>query len=278
MSAPAWLRSGQAKVGLALTLVVLAVGLLGPALAPHREEELIGQTYGAPGPGAPLGYDFLGRDVLSRTLHGGFSLIWMTVAASVVAMLLGTAVGMASGYLRGRVDQVVVWWADVLLAFPNVVLILLVVSMLGRGEWLIVATVVLAFLPGVVRLARASTLEVVGQEFVEVTEMLGYPRRRILFTEVLPNITAPLLVHLGTMLTWAVGILGAVSFLGYGVEAPAADWGLMVNENRNGMRIQPWAVVAPVLFIALFALGTNSFAEGLSARRTRARTGKESVR
>ncbi|MFE3291518.1 ABC transporter permease [Rhodococcus sp. NPDC059234] len=273
-----WWRSGQARVGLALTLVVLAVGFLGPWLAPHREEELLGQTYGAPESGAPLGYDFLGRDVLSRTLHGGFSLIWMTVLASVAAILLGSAVGMLSGYLRGRVDQAVVWLADVLLAFPNIVLVLLVVSMLGRSEWLIVATVVLAFLPGVVRLARASTLDVVGQEYVEVAEMLGYPRRRILCAEVLPNILSPLLVHLGTMLTWAVGILGAISFLGYGVEAPAADWGLMVNENRNGMRIQPWAVIAPVLFIALFALGTNSFAEGLRPPVTRARVGKETLR
>jgi len=149
-----------------------------------------------------------------------------------------------------------------------------VVSMLGRSEWLIVATVVLAFLPGVIRLARASTLEVVGQEYVEVAQLLGYPERRILVREVLPNIASPLLVHLGTMLTWAVGILGAISFLGYGVQAPAADWGLMINENRSGMRIQPWAVVAPVLFIALFALGTNSFAEGLSSRKSRNRPGK----
>ena len=106
--------------------------------------------------------------------------------------------------------------------------------------------------------------------------MLGYRRGRILTTEVLPNIAGPLLVHLGTMLTWAVGILGAIGFLGYGVAAPAADWGLMVNENRSGMRIQPWAVVAPVLLIALFALGTNSFAEGMSTRargRRRGRTG-----
>ncbi|MDV6271718.1 ABC transporter permease [Rhodococcus globerulus] len=274
MSIPTWLRSGQAKVGVILTLIVLVVGVAGPWLAPHREAELLGQTYGAADSVAPLGYDFLGRDVLSRTLHGGFSLIWMTVTAALAAMALGTAIGMLSGYLRGRVDQIVVWWADVLLAFPNVVLILLVVSMLGRSEWLIVATVVLAFLPGVVRLARASTLEVVGQEYVEVAQLLSYPAWRILLREVLPNIASPLLVHLGTMLTWGVGILGAVSFLGYGVQAPAADWGLMINENRAGMRIQPWAVVAPVFFIAPFALGTNSFAEGLSSRKLRGRSGK----
>ncbi|GGK36229.1 ABC transporter permease [Nocardia camponoti] len=268
--------SGQAVFGVFATAFVLIVGLVGPFLAPHRAEELLGPTYGSPDAVAPLGYDFLGRDVLSRTLHGGFTLIWMTLAATLAAAVIGTAIGMLAGYLRGPLDTATTWIADIVLAFPIIVLVLLVVSMLGHHEGLVVAVVAVAFLPGVVRLARAATLEVTGQEYVEVAEMLGYPRTTILLREILPNIAAPLLVHVGSMLTWAVGILGAIGFLGYGVAAPAADWALMINENRSGIRVQPWAVLAPVVMIALFALGTNSFAEGLSgAKRKPAKVKQE---
>lgn len=99
--------------------------------------------------------------------------------------------------------------------------------------------------------------------------MLGYSRWKILFSEIMPNILTPLLVHLGIMLTWAVGMLSGLAFLGYGVAPPAADWGLMINENRAGLLIQPIAVFAPVLLIALFALGTNLLAEGVGRMNAR---------
>jgi peptide/nickel transport system permease protein len=142
-------------------------------------------------------------------------------------------------------------------------LVLLVVSMLGRTPWLIVLTAAIAFVPGVIRLVRGLTVSTSHQEFVEAAVMMGYPRWRILFQEILPNILTPLLVHLGTMLSWAVGILSGLSFLGYGIAPPAADWGLMINENRAGLQIQPWAVLVPAVMVALFALGTNLLAEGL---------------
>lgn len=259
---PRFLTS-QAGLGLVISLSILALALLGPWLAPHSPVALVGPRYGAPDASAVLGYDYLGHDVWSRLLAGGFSLVWMAAAASLIALAVGTLIGMAAGFFRGRFDQATLWWADVFLAFPNLILVLLVVAMLGREPWLIVLIVAVAFLPGVIRLSRSVTLGIAQLEYIEASTMMGYSLPRILLREILPNIATPLLIHLGTMMSWAVGILAGLSFLGYGVEPPAADWGLMVNENRAGLQIQPYAVLAPAVLVALFALGTNLLAEGL---------------
>jgi len=257
-----WLGYGQLRVGLVITFAVLAFALIGPWLAPHAPTALVGMTYGGPNLAGPLGYDFLGHDVWSRLLAGGRSVVWMSLLTTVLALAVGTLLGVLAAFARGRTDQAIVWGADVFLAFPDLILVLLIVSMLGRSHAIVVLTVALAFVPGVIRLARGIALNVVKQEFVEAAQLLGYSRRQILVREILPNIATPLLVHLGVMLTWAVGMLSGLAFLGYGVAPPAADWGLMINENRAGLLVQPWAVAAPVLLIALFALGTNLLAEG----------------
>jgi peptide/nickel transport system permease protein len=257
------LREWQVCFGLTTTLVVLLFALIGPLLAPHDPQALLGGIYGSPQTGAPLGYDYLGHDVWSRVLSGGASLIWMSLGTAGMALIVGTALGLIAGYSQRGFDQVIVWWADVLLAFPNLVLVLLVVSMLGREPWLIVLVASIAFIPGVVRLVRALTVGLANREFVEAAEILGFPRHRILLGEILPNLLTPLLVHFGATLSWAVGILSGLSYLGYGIAPPAADWGLMVNENSLGLEIQPWPVLVPVLLVALLALGTNLLAEGV---------------
>jgi len=264
------LPRGQARTGLAITLAVLLVALAGPWLAPHAPTAFVGPVYGAPTFDAPLGFDALGRDVLSRVLSGGWSVVWMSAAAAALALLAGAALGLFAGYRRGWPDLAINWVSDTLLAFPNLILVLLVVAMLGRDPALIVLTTAIAFVPGVVRLARGMTLAVASQEFVEAAVLMGFSRRRILLREILPNVLTPLLIHLGTMLSWSVAILSSLSFLGYGVAPPTADWGLMINENRAGLQAQPWAVLAPVLLVALFALGANLLAEGLGRAGVRA--------
>lgn len=272
-SAWRWLAEPQARKGLVITLLVVAVALLGPLLAPHGPTDMVGPVYGAPVGWAWLGYDFLGHDVLSRLLSGGLSVLWMSVAAASIALAIGTTLGLLAGLSRRRLDQMITWSADVCLAFPDLILVLLIVSMLGRAPWLIVLTVAIAFIPGVIRLARASAVAVAGQEFVEAAQMMGYSRQRILFKEILPNILTPLLVHFGNMLTWGVGMLSGLSFLGYGVAPPTADWGLMINENQAGLLVQPWAVLAPAVLIGVFAYGTNILAEGIG--RSSARMGEK---
>lgn len=266
ISAPSSLRAGLLRAWLPLTITafVLLVALLGPLLAPRDPLAFVGPIYGAPEPGFPLGFDHMGRDVLSRLLHGGSQLVAMSVAAALLAWLLGTALGLVAGYTARWLDQALIWASDSFHAFPNVIFVLLVVSMLGRSRALIVLTAALTLVPGVLRLARGLTLHVASHEFVEAAAMLGHTRWRIRLREILPNVITPLLVHLGTMLSWAVTILSGLSFLGYGVSPPTADWGLMINENRAGLPIQPWAVLAPVVMTALLALGTNTTAESFS--------------
>jgi peptide/nickel transport system permease protein len=135
--------------------------------------------------------------------------------------------------------------------------------MLGPKPWLIVLLVGAVWVPGVARVCRGVTLETVSREFIQVAEVLGTPRRRIIVREILPNVMTPLLVEFGLRLTWSIGAIAAISFLGFGIQPPAADWGLMINENRTGLTLQPWAVMIPIAMIAVLTIATNLIAEGI---------------
>ena len=184
--------------------------------------------------------------------------------AATLGVAVGASFGLVAGYVGGRIDATIMRSLDVLLAFPSVVLILLVVSMLGTSVWLVVAVVALAFTPSVARVVRGITKEISAKEYVEAAELLGYRRSSILFDEILPNITTPLLVEYSLRISWAIALLAVASFLGLGIQAPNADWGLMINENRAGLATQPWAVGAPAMCVAAFAIGTSLMAEGMS--------------
>jgi peptide/nickel transport system permease protein len=255
------LRYGRTKIGLVLAVLVLLIALAGPWLAPHSPSAFTGQPYGDAG---LLGTDYLGRDVLSRVLWGGRSVIWMAFAATTIGVGVGVTLGLIAGYARNALDDGIMRTLDILLAFPNIVLVLLFVSLLGPKTGLIVLLVACAWMPGVARVTRGMTLEVVNREFVEAAEVLGVPRRRILVREVLPNLMTPLMVEYGLRLTWSIAVLAGISFLGFGIQPPNADWGLMVNENRNGLTVQPWGVVLPILLIAVLTIGTNLIAEGIA--------------
>jgi peptide/nickel transport system permease protein len=263
------LRLRRTQVGLALMVPVILVAVAGPLLAPHTPVAPIVAPYSLPSGAAPLGGDALGRDVLSRVLWGGWSVVWMSVAATGLGFIAGIAIGLVAGYARNWLDDVLTGTMDVLLAFPAIVMTLLFVSMLGPKLWLITVIVALTHAPRVARLTRGITLEVAQREFIEAAEVIGVPRSRILISQILPNLTTPLTVEFTMRLTWSIGVIAAMSFLGYGIQPPNADWGLMINENRQGLVLQPWAVLAPILFIAAFAVGTNLIGEGLARAAAR---------
>jgi peptide/nickel transport system permease protein len=263
-------QSPRARVGYVLLGVVVLLAVLGPVLAPHSPRDFVGQPFASPSADAWLGTDYLGQDVLSRVLWGGWSVLWMSVAATTLGFLVGVCFGLIAAWSRPAVDDLVMGAADVILAFPQIVLALLFVSMLGPHLYLIVAFVALSHAPRVARLTRGVALDVKHREFVEAAQIAGARRARVAIAEVLPNLTTPLLVEYGTRLTWSIGLIAAISFLGFGIQPPHADWGLMLNENRNGLVLQPWAVLAPVVCIAVFAVAANLIAEGLG--RALART------
>ena len=213
---------------------------------------------------AIFGADALGRDVLSRFLYGGRTVIGLAVLTTVLGVSLGLAIGLTAAYAGGMVDEVLMRICDVFLAFPQILFALLLVSALGPKLYLLVLAVGLTTAPRVARVMRGAGLQVVERDFVKAAEAVGEKRSRIIFGELLPNVTSPLLVEIGLRLTYSIGLVAAISFLGFGLQPPRADWGLMINENRLSITVQPWAVVLPVLAIALLTVGTNLVTDGIA--------------
>ena len=259
----AW-RQGRTKVGVGLLLFLVAVAVFGPFFAPHDPAAFVGAPYSKPSSNALLGTDTLGRDVLSRFLWGGRSILGMSLAATAIGLVSGVTIGLIAAYSRGRLDDVLMRLMDVILAFPSIVLALVAVSTAGPQIWLIVLVVGLTTMPRVARVIRGSSAEIVERDFVQAAEALGEPRRKILMGELLPNITSPLMVEASLRLTYAIALIASLSFLGFGRQPPAADWGLMINENQQGLTVMPWGVLAPVIAIALLTIGTSLVGDGLS--------------
>jgi len=256
----------QARIGAALTAVVLLVAVLGPLLGPWLSGFETGDFAAKPfKPDGVAGTDGLGRDVLTRFLAGGTSLLLYAVLATALGVVLGAALGMLAGYTGGLADSVIMRGGDVLLSFPQLVFALLAISVLGPQGWLLVLVIGITHAPRVARVARQATVAVAGSDYIRAAEMYAVPRRQILLREVLPNITGPLMVELGLRLTYSIGYVASLSFLGLGIQPPAADWGLMINENRIALVVQPWGVLLPVLAIALLTVGTNLITDALAS-------------
>ena len=258
------IRFPRTCLGLLLVTLVVAVALLGPLFAPHSPTQFVAPPYAAATSAAPLGADYLGRDALSRFLWGGRSVLGLSLSATLLGMAAGVTIGLVAAYARNWLDDVLMRAMDVVLAFPQIVFALLLISTVGPQLWLLVLTVGASHAPRVARVTRAAATEVIVRDFVLSAEALGESRRRILFSEVLPNISSPLLVEFGLRLTYSIGLVAAVSFLGFGMQPPAADWGLMINENRIGLTIQPWPVLLPVIAIGLLTVGMNLFTDGIA--------------
>lgn len=261
------LRYGRTRIGVACTLGVVLFAIVGPFLISRSPSEFVGSPFAKPSGSSLLGTDFLGRDVLARTLHGGRTVVWMSIAAASIGMVLGVAAGTVAAYnsiTSSWLDEAIMRTSDVLLALPLIVFVLLFVSLLGPSLWLIVLLVGIAHSPQIARVVRGTAVDVVERDFVKYAEAVGVPRRRVLLGEILPNITTPLMVEFGLRIVWSIAAIAGLSLVGYGIQAPQADWGLMINENRVGVAQQPWAVVAPLACITVFAFGTNMIAEGLA--------------
>lgn len=258
------LRPGRTRLGLAVFLLLALVAFIGPWVAPYSPSEFVGMPFAAPDGTALLGTDGLGRDVLSRFLSGGRTVLGMAVLATLTGVGLGAVIGMFAAYSRGVVDGLLMRLNDVLLAFPQIIFTLLVLTVLGQQPWLIALTVGLTHAPRTALVIRAAAVEVAERDFVQAAGAAGESRWRIVLAELLPNVSSPLLVELGLRMTYSIGLVAAISFLGFGLQPPAADWGLMINENRIGLTTQPLAVIAPVAAIAVLTVAVNLITDGLS--------------
>ena len=256
-------RSPRGRAGLGLTALVVVIAAAGPVLAPHPSDALLTLPFGRPSGPFPLGGDVLGRDVASRVLDGGWLLLLMAAAATLIGVVAGAAAGVAAAYLRGFPDGLIMRTVDVILAFPQLVFALLLLSILGPRLWLIVLAVGLAHAPAVARVLRSATLDITARDYVTVAQLQGLRPATVMAREILPSLSTPLMVEAGLRLTYSIVIMTGLAFLGFGPPPPAANWGTMINENRVGLALNPWAVIVPAAMIALLTIGTNLLADAI---------------
>jgi len=254
----------RTRIGLALVVLLVAVALFGPFFAPHSPTDFVGAPNTGPSDAARFGTDHIGQDVWSRFLWGGREVLGMAVAATAIGLILGGLIGLIAAYSRNVLDDILMRSMDVILAFPQIMLALVAIATVGPQTWLIILTVGLTTMPRVARVARGASQPIVERDFVAAAEALGVPRFRILVGEVMPNTLSPLLVEMNLRLTYSLGLIAGLAFLGFAPNQNGADWGFMIQENRLALVSQPWGVVLPVLAIALLTIGTGLVGDGIA--------------
>jgi peptide/nickel transport system permease protein len=265
---------GRTRIGLGLVLIIAAIAIFGPLIAPHGPADFIGLPNTGPSGAARFGTDHIGQDVWSRFLDGGREILLLATAATLLGLAIGTSLGLLAAYSKGALDDVLMRSMDVILAFPSIMLALVAIATLGASGWLIILAVGLTNVPRVARVTRAAAQPIVERDFVAAAEAIGVPRWRILFGEILPNVLSPLMVEASLRLTYSIGLIAGLAFLGFTPNPNGADWGLMIQENQIALVVQPWGVVLPIIAVALLTMGTGMVGDGIA----RAAAGIDRVR
>jgi peptide/nickel transport system permease protein len=257
-------RARSAKVGLIAGGLVVLLALIGPYFAPHSPSAPVSFPFAGPSSQALLGTDLLGRDVLSRVLWGGRSVLGLATAATLIAYAAGLTVGLVAGYLRGMVDEILMRAMDVVLAFPALLFLLIVATGVGHSKVALVLSVAIVHIPGIARIVRAATLEVAARSYVEAAVARGERTSALLRREILPNALGPVFADAGIRLTSSILLIASVNFLGLGLQPPAADWALIISENRGGITLQPWVIAVPALLLATLTISVNLIADAIA--------------
>jgi peptide/nickel transport system permease protein len=244
-----------------MLVFVLGVAILGPLFAPHGLAVPIGAPGALPSSAAPLGTDYLGRDVLSRVLDGGRSVIWIGSAATLIAYAAGIPTGLIAGYRRSLIDPILMRGVDVLLAFPALLILLLLVAGLGPQVSVLIIGVAIVQLPPIARIIRTATLEVSTRGYVEAAQARGERTGAVLLREILPNVAPVVLADFGIRFGYSIILIASVNYLGLGLAPPAADWGLMTAENQQYISLNVWAVLAPAIMLAMLTICVNLLAD-----------------
>lgn len=259
------LRLWRTRIGLALITVLVVIAVFGPLIAPHGPSDFVALPNSHPGGKAGLlGTDYLGQDVWSRFLYGGRGILVMALVSTAIGLILGVAIGLVAAYARNALDDILMRAMDVIMAFPQIMLALVAVSLIGAHAWVIIIAIALTTAPRVARVARGTAQPVVERDFVAATESMGMSRGRILTGELLPNILGPMMVEATLRLTYSVSVIAALAFLGLAPNPNGANWGTMINQNEIALSVQPWGALAPILAIALLTMGTGLFGDGIA--------------
>ena len=262
---------GWAWTGIIIVATGLLLAVAGPWLAPHDVGAIISDSnFEAPGITTLLGTDTLGRDILSRLLHGARLTVGVALAATVLGFLIGMAAGFSAAEIKGRYDDFMLWLADMMLSFPPLLLALIVIASLSSSLPVLICTIAVLHASRVARVGRAVAMNVAALEFVEVARARGESLVSILVREIWPSTIRPLAVEFGLRLTYSILFLSSLSFLGLGIQPPEADWGSMVRENLNALQTGAYlAVLLPAFSIAILTVGVNLIVDWLGAQSGR---------
>lgn len=257
-------KNRLAVIGGVLLLGFVVTAILAPLLSPY--DPLAQDLYNRllpPSIDHPFGTDDFGRDILSRVIYGSRVSLRIGVVAVVIALALGTGIGLVAGYAGGVLDQVLMRFMDLLLAFPSILLAIGIVAILGPGLENAMLAVGLVAVPQYARLVRASALSVREMDYVQASRALGAGHARILLVAILPNCLAPLIVQATLGLATAILDAAGLSFLGLGAQPPIPEWGAMLSNGRELIVRAPWVLFFPGIAIFLTVLAFNLFGDGL---------------
>lgn len=258
------LRSKSAIIGLAIILTITLVAIFAEQIAPYDpiKQSFIRQLR-PPSVSFPLGTDEFGRDILSRIIHGARWALLAGILADSIALVLGVSLGLIGGYYGGKMDAFVVWLTDVMLAFPYLLLAMIVVAIFGPGIRNAMIAVGIVYMPQYARLVRGTVLSLKEKEFVEAARAIGASSFRIMFRHILPNCVAPIIVMATLAVGWAIVQTAGLSFLGLGARHPMPEWGAMLAGGRNYMLSAWWIATFPGLAIVITVIGFNLLGDGL---------------
>ncbi|MCY4348994.1 MAG: ABC transporter permease [Thiotrichales bacterium] len=251
-------------VGLVVFFVVCLLAILAPLIAVHDPlEQNILFRLKPPSSEHWMGTDYYGRDIFSRLLHGARISLVIGLLAIGVAMIIGSFIGLVAGYRGGRTDIIMMQTMDVLLAFPSLILGLIVVAMLGPSITNLVIAIALTAIPPFARIARAPTIAVKEREFIEAGRALGYSDMRLMLGHILPNILPEILVMGSLWLATAIRVEASLAFIGLGVAPPTATWGGMIREGFENILDSLWLTLFPSIAILVVVFALNLLGDGL---------------
>jgi peptide/nickel transport system permease protein len=257
-------RNKLMTVGAAVALMISVLGLLAPVLAPYAPDAALPtQTLLPPSAVHWFGTDQLGRDVLSRILYGARVSPMIALLVLILACVVGVPLGIAAGYFRGAIDDVIMRITDVFLAFPALLLALAIAAVLPPSIGSVTFAIAITWWPWYTRLIRGQAASVSGRPYVEGARAAGVSHTRILFRHVLPNSLTPLIVQVSLDVSAVILTVSALSFLGLGAQDPTPDWGLMVSQGQQYFQTQWWLVTFPGIAILLTAVAFNLLGDGL---------------
>lgn len=261
----------QGLLGATIVVALAAASFLAPLIAPHGESELVGEVWAPFSAAAPLGLDSLGRDMLSRLLYGGQVTLFIALAGTVLAVLIGAALGLVAAIVGGWVDMFLARLVDAFMALPPLICALVILSVLGTSVTILIATIAVLASTRVFRLSRALAGDIVSLDYFEAALLRGEGLASLARNEILPNIVSPLATEFGLRLCSNFLLISSLSFLGLGIQPPLADWGSMVRDNASAIGFGGTAPLIPAAAIGLFAIGVNLVVDWRLAIRSRQR-------